>query len=251
MQTSPVMEDWGSLSQGKDLSLAAFLRLRGIEEGRSAASSALCIRKDLLRSLPSPPARFVPFLQERDSMGHLYQLSSARPLPVLQTARSLKSLSPPLHRVQSLERVGKPLGSKGKLQVPSVGTYSPTDYIWMRKDFAKQKKGRVEHEQGSKQETQGMRLGDRRSKEEMIPSFQYAVKRRTPAPKPKGPFDILRPEVLCETIKRTNFQSVHLEESPEALRASIQWPERKRMKDEKLSTLMRVMNQFRKGKLFG
>lgn len=245
------MEDWGSLSQGKDLSLAAFLRLQEIEESRSAASSALCIRKDLLRSLPSQPASFVPFLQERDPMGHLYHLSSARPLPALQTTRSLKSLSPTIHSVHTLEKVGKTLGSKGKLQVPSVGTYSPTAYIWMRKDFAKQRKGKAAHGLDSKQQVQGVRLSDRRSKEEMTPSFQYAVKRHTPAPKPKGPFDILRPEVLCETIKRTNFQSVHLEDSPDSLRANIQWPERKRMKDEKLSTLMRAMNQFRKGKLFG
>lgn len=247
----PVMEDWGSLSQGKDLSLGAFLRLREIEEGRNAASSALCIRKDLLQTLPSPSPRFVPFLHERDPMGHLYQPSSVGPLPAVHTTRSLKSLSPPLHRVQSLERVGKPLGVKGKLQIPSVGTYSPTDYIWRRKDFAKQKKLRTERELESKQQTKGPRPGERRSKEEMIPTFQYAVKRRTPAPKPKGPYDILRPEVFCETIKHTNFQSVHLEDTPDALRTSIQWPERKRMKDERLSTLMRVMNQFRKGKLFG
>ena len=246
METLGAMEDWGN-SQGKDLSLAAFVRLREIELGRGAASSALCIRKELMQTQSLSHPHFVPFLRERDHLGHLISLNSPPPA----STRTFKSPQPTLPREHSLERIRKPLGTMGKLQIPSVGTYRPTNYTWTRTEFAIQRKNKQgsEREKGKKTEAE-TKNGERRGKSELIPTFQHSVKRRTPVPKPKDPYDILRPEVFFDSIKPTNFQSVHIDDSPDAIRASIQWPERRRLKDDKLSTLMRVMAQFRKGKLF-
>jgi hypothetical protein len=85
---------------------------------------------------------------------------------------------------------------------------------------------------------------------DLVPSFQYTVKRHSPEPKPKGRFDLLRPEAALNVIKTTNFQSVKLEESPELIGNSWQWAEKRRLKEEKLRVMKGIIGQMRSGRLF-
>lgn len=85
---------------------------------------------------------------------------------------------------------------------------------------------------------------------ELVPSFQHSVKRHSHDPKPKGRFDLLRPEVALNTFKKTNFQSVRLEESPDMIGSSWQWAEKRRLKEEKLRVMKEIIGQMRSGRLF-
>jgi hypothetical protein len=85
-----------------DVSLSAYLRLQKLEG--SASTSALNIRKYLQQSL-SPSSHFIPFLHERDQLGHLLTPSTssiqsiASPLPSQQPLpRSTQRFQPPRGR---------------------------------------------------------------------------------------------------------------------------------------------------------
>ena len=227
---------------GHDVTLTAYKRLQQLE---GASTSTLHIRKSL-QSL-SPSAHFIPFIQERDQLGHLLspasslQSESCQQRSVLPLPQSLPSL--PL-RSRLLQ-----VTAYKKVQFPSVGTYSPRFESWLPKSFSTHKlpgvrrKPLVVRVLPSKQ-ADAVRVN------ELVPSFQYSVKRRVPEPKPKDRFDLLRPEAALNAAKKTNFQSVRLEESPEGLSSTWQWPAKRLLKEEKLRVLKEVMNQLRSGQLF-
>lgn len=227
-----------------DVSLAAYQRLQMLE---GTSTSTLHLRKSL-QSL-SPSTHFIPFIQERDSMGHLLSPASStqsisypQQPSILPLSQSLQPCLPPR---------GRPLKVlyHQKVQFPTVGTYSPRLENWQPKSFSTHRlpgirsKPLVVKALPNKQE-------DAVGITELVPSFQYTVKRRSPEPKPKGRFDLLRPEAALNVSKKTNFQSVKLEESPEGLSSSWQWSEKRRLKDEKLRALKEVMTQLRSGRLF-
>lgn len=84
----------------------------------------------------------------------------------------------------------------------------------------------------------------------LISRFQHTVKRSSPQQRVRDKFDILRPEVLLEMEKKTNFHSVQLDDTPEGLQKRLQLAERRQLKEEKLHLLKQIMVQFRQGKFF-
>ena len=136
-----------------------------------------------------------------------------------------------------------------KEQIPSVGTYTPSDNPWLLKSFSTHKLRHI-GKRGSKSLTSEELHAFVPRLKPLVASFDYSVKKKTQGERRKDRFDVLRPEAALEAAKRTNFQSVRLEETPEGLKKSVQWVEKRMLKEEKLSTLKRVMAQFRKGQLF-
>ena len=135
------------------------------------------------------------------------------------------------------------------MQIPSVGTYSPKLESWVPKSFSTHRLPRLSNKPVAVRARPSPHEESQRSSE-LVPSFQHTVKRHSHEPKPKGRFDLLRPEAALNVIKKTNFQSVKLEESPELIGSSWQWAEKRRLKEEKLQVMKEIIGQMRSGRLF-
>ena len=84
----------------------------------------------------------------------------------------------------------------------------------------------------------------------LVPVYQYAVKEKREKLHTVDKFEGLRPEVALRRMKKTNFQSVKLLDSPDELMQSFQFVERRKLKEEKLFEVKRFMRRMLKGKFY-
>ena len=236
MDSTSYPEPW------QDLSLSAYNRLKQLQNA-PVTSSVIHLRQDLQNS--SDSSLFLPFIRERDKLGHLLS-----PLPYVNPPVSMSSGHSNGH-VKNKKRLFPPRGRPSKkVEMPSVGTYSPRTTPWIPKSFSTTRLPALPKKTSSTQSISSLSPTEEIKPTELIPTFQYTIKRRQPEPKPKGKFDVLRPEVAVISAKKTNFQSVKLDESPEILGKSWEWPEKRKLKDEKLRVMKEIMTQMKSGRLF-
>lgn len=232
-----------------DISQLAYRRLkRRLNELAISPSAGSIHFREELRSFSSSssPTSFIPFLRERSATGKL----------LTTVESSTTALSPIRHRSRSVQRRGVMRTHAARLKkqpvkcgTPGVGAYG-VKYPWENKPVYLPRKRDFSPITVSPSKSKPFRPSSRPIFIPSSPVFPRNPKPQRSKPIIPDKFDGLRPEVVLKQVKRTNFQSVKLHDSPQDLIDSLQLPERRRLKEEKLFAVKRLMRRMLKGKFY-
>ena len=236
-------------SSDSDVAQLAYRRFkRRLNELAVSPSAGSSYFREELRSVSSSssPTSFIPFLRERSATGKLLTTMQSSPT----------ALSPIRHRSISVQRRGVMKTHAARLKklpekcgTPGVGAYG-VKYPWENKPVYLPRKRELSQVTVSPCKSKPCRPSSRPISTPFSPVFLRKPKPHRPKPIFHDKFDGLRPEVMLKQVKRTNFQSVKLQDSPQDLLDSLQLPERRRLKEEKLFVVKRLMRRMLKGKFY-
>jgi len=198
-------------------------------------------------SYSSSPTAFVPFLRERSSIGKLLTAEPFSP----PTAGSLGKC-----RSRSVQRRGvmKTHAARLKKQplkcgTPGVGSYG-VKYPWETRPIYAPRKQYFSPTSASPGKSKVSHPSFPAVSSPFLPVYSATPKQHRFKPPNHDKFDALRPEVVLKSVKKTNFQSVKLQDSPQDLAESLQLSERRRLKNAKLFVVKRFMRRMLKGKFY-
>lgn len=230
-----------------DISQSAYHRLKRHLHDLviSPSAGSLHFFQDL-RSLScsSSPTAFVPFLRERSATG---KLLTAEPFPVasLDKGRSRSVQRPGGLRAHAARLKKQPLRGG----TPGVGSYG-VKYPWEKRPIYAPRRRYFSPIIASPGKSKASKPSLPSISPPFLPVYSATPKPRRCQPLSHDKFDALRPEVVLKSVKKTNFQSVKLQGSPQDLVESLQLSERRRLKNAKLFLVKRFMKRMLKGKFY-
>lgn len=232
-----------------DIAQLAYRRLKRRLNDLAISPSVGSIHfREELRSFSSSssPTSFIPFLRERSATGKLLTAVTSSPT----------AFSPIKHRSISVQRRGVMRTHAARLKkqpekcgTPGVGAYG-VKYPWESKPVYLPRKRDFSPITVFPRKSKPFRPSSHPISTPISPISLPTPQPHRPKPIIHDKFDGLRPEVMLKQVKKTNFQSVKLQGSPQDLIDSLQIQERRRLKEEKLFVVKRLMRRMLKGKFY-